>query len=45
MPNVMADQADTYRCLVVNEFGQALVTVVLNVIEGKNHLTNAEYIE
>uniref|UniRef100_A0A3P8WG85 Immunoglobulin-like and fibronectin type III domain-containing protein 1 n=1 Tax=Cynoglossus semilaevis TaxID=244447 RepID=A0A3P8WG85_CYNSE len=33
MPNVMADQADTYRCLVVNEFGQALVTVVLNVIE------------
>ncbi|KAM9813446.1 immunoglobulin-like and fibronectin type III domain-containing protein 1 [Neosynchiropus ocellatus] len=33
MPNVMPDQADTYKCFAVNEFGQAMVTVVLNVIE------------
>ncbi|XP_036957612.1 immunoglobulin-like and fibronectin type III domain-containing protein 1 isoform X2 [Acanthopagrus latus] len=33
MPNVQPDQADTYKCFAVNEFGQAVVTVVLNVIE------------
>ncbi|XP_010774280.1 immunoglobulin-like and fibronectin type III domain-containing protein 1 isoform X2 [Notothenia coriiceps] len=33
MPNVMPDQADTYKCFAKNEFGQAVVTVVLNVIE------------
>ncbi|XP_029989165.1 immunoglobulin-like and fibronectin type III domain-containing protein 1 isoform X1 [Sphaeramia orbicularis] len=33
MPNVKPDQADTYKCFAVNEFGQAVVTVVLNVIE------------
>uniref|UniRef100_A0A3Q1JN37 Ig-like domain-containing protein n=1 Tax=Anabas testudineus TaxID=64144 RepID=A0A3Q1JN37_ANATE len=33
MPDVMPDQADTYKCLVTNEYGQAMVTVVLNVIE------------
>ncbi|XP_059184837.1 immunoglobulin-like and fibronectin type III domain-containing protein 1 [Centropristis striata] len=33
MPNVMPDQADTYKCFAINEFGQAVVTVVLNVIE------------
>ncbi|CAJ1050234.1 immunoglobulin-like and fibronectin type III domain-containing protein 1 isoform X2 [Xyrichtys novacula] len=33
MPNVMPDQADTYKCFATNEFGQAMVTVVLNVIE------------
>ncbi|XP_074524983.1 immunoglobulin-like and fibronectin type III domain-containing protein 1 [Halichoeres trimaculatus] len=33
MPNVMPDQADTYKCFATNEFGQATVTVVLNVIE------------
>ncbi|XP_070850094.1 immunoglobulin-like and fibronectin type III domain-containing protein 1 [Chaetodon trifascialis] len=33
MPNVMAEQADTYKCFAVNEYGQAMVTVVLNVIE------------
>ncbi|KAK1900777.1 Immunoglobulin-like and fibronectin type III domain containing protein 1 [Dissostichus eleginoides] len=32
MPNVMPDQADTYKCFAKNEFGQAVVTVVLNVI-------------
>lgn len=36
MPNVMPDQADTYKCFAVNEYGQAVVTVVLNVIEGEN---------
>ncbi|KAM8867025.1 immunoglobulin-like and fibronectin type III domain-containing protein 1 [Synchiropus picturatus] len=35
MPNVMPDQADTYKCFAVNEFGQAMVTVLLNVIEGQ----------
>ncbi|XP_056885621.1 immunoglobulin-like and fibronectin type III domain-containing protein 1 [Takifugu flavidus] len=33
MPNVMPDQADTYKCFATNEYGQAMVTVVLNVIE------------
>ncbi|XP_034563149.1 immunoglobulin-like and fibronectin type III domain-containing protein 1 [Notolabrus celidotus] len=33
MPNVMPDQADTYKCFAINEFGQAVVTVILNVIE------------
>ncbi|XP_037634083.1 immunoglobulin-like and fibronectin type III domain-containing protein 1 isoform X3 [Sebastes umbrosus] len=32
MPHVMPDQADTYKCFATNEFGQAVVTVVLNVI-------------
>lgn len=31
----MPDQADTYKCFATNEFGQATVTVVLNVIEGE----------
>lgn len=38
MPNVMPDQADTYKCFATNEYGQAMVTVVLNVIEGKDYL-------
>ncbi|CAK6972948.1 LOW QUALITY PROTEIN: immunoglobulin-like and fibronectin type III domain-containing protein 1 [Scomber scombrus] len=33
MPNVKPDQADTYKCFATNEFGQAMVTVVLNIIE------------
>ncbi|KAM4583488.1 immunoglobulin-like and fibronectin type III domain-containing protein 1 [Fundulus diaphanus] len=33
MPNVCADQADTYKCYARNQFGKALVTVTLNVIE------------
>ncbi|XP_055365280.1 immunoglobulin-like and fibronectin type III domain-containing protein 1 [Betta splendens] len=33
MPNVRPDQADTYKCFATNEYGQAMVTVVLNVIE------------
>ncbi|KAM9760031.1 immunoglobulin-like and fibronectin type III domain-containing protein 1 isoform 2-T2 [Menidia menidia] len=33
MPNVKPDQADTYKCFATNEYGQAMVTVVLNVIE------------
>lgn len=38
MPNVAPDQADTYKCFATNEYGQAMVTVVLNVIEGKDCL-------
>ncbi|XP_076125295.1 immunoglobulin-like and fibronectin type III domain-containing protein 1 [Alosa pseudoharengus] len=33
MPNVSSDQADTYKCYAKNEFGKAIVTVMLNVIE------------
>lgn len=33
MPNVSPDQADTYKCFATNEFGKAMVTVMLNVIE------------
>ena len=35
MPNVGADQADTYKCYAVNEFGKAVVTATLNIIEGE----------
>lgn len=35
MPKVAVDQADTYKCLAENEFGRAIVTATLNVIEGK----------
>jgi len=38
MPNVKPEQADTYKCFATNEYGQAVVTVVLNVIEGKGSL-------
>lgn len=34
MPDVCVDQADTYKCYARNEYGKALVTVTLNVIEG-----------
>uniref|UniRef100_A0A673GZ56 Ig-like domain-containing protein n=1 Tax=Sinocyclocheilus rhinocerous TaxID=307959 RepID=A0A673GZ56_9TELE len=34
MPNISPDQADTYKCFAINEFGKAMVTVMLNVIEG-----------
>uniref|UniRef100_A0AAY4BQ66 Ig-like domain-containing protein n=1 Tax=Denticeps clupeoides TaxID=299321 RepID=A0AAY4BQ66_9TELE len=34
MANVSPDQADTYKCYAKNEFGKAVVTVMLNVIEG-----------
>ncbi|XP_026111558.1 immunoglobulin-like and fibronectin type III domain-containing protein 1 [Carassius auratus] len=33
MPNVGVDQADTYKCYANNEYGRAMVTVTLNVIE------------
>ncbi|XP_037535708.1 immunoglobulin-like and fibronectin type III domain-containing protein 1 [Nematolebias whitei] len=33
MPNVCVDQADTYKCYARNEYGKAVVTVTLNVIE------------
>uniref|UniRef100_A0A8B9HL65 Immunoglobulin like and fibronectin type III domain containing 1, tandem duplicate 3 n=1 Tax=Astyanax mexicanus TaxID=7994 RepID=A0A8B9HL65_ASTMX len=33
MPNVSVDQADTYKCFAENEFGRAVVTATLNVIE------------
>ncbi|XP_058635174.1 immunoglobulin-like and fibronectin type III domain-containing protein 1 [Onychostoma macrolepis] len=33
MPNVSPDQADTYKCFATNEFGKAMVIVMLNVIK------------
>ncbi|XP_026775619.3 immunoglobulin-like and fibronectin type III domain-containing protein 1.1 isoform X3 [Pangasianodon hypophthalmus] len=33
MPKVSGEQADTYKCYAVNEYGKAVCTVVLNVIE------------
>lgn len=44
MPNVMPDQADTYKCFAINEYGQAVVTVVLNVIEGEQSIKDVDYI-
>lgn len=38
MPNVAVDQAGTYKCVAENEFGRAIVTATLNVIEGKQSL-------
>ncbi|XP_067093730.1 immunoglobulin-like and fibronectin type III domain-containing protein 1 [Osmerus mordax] len=33
MPNVTAEQADTYKCFATNEYGQAVSTASLNIIE------------
>uniref|UniRef100_A0A8C6LQM2 Immunoglobulin like and fibronectin type III domain containing 1, tandem duplicate 3 n=1 Tax=Nothobranchius furzeri TaxID=105023 RepID=A0A8C6LQM2_NOTFU len=33
MPDVSMDQADTYKCYAKNDFGKAVVTITLNVIE------------
>ncbi|XP_034562794.1 immunoglobulin-like and fibronectin type III domain-containing protein 1 [Notolabrus celidotus] len=33
MPAVTVDQADTYKCLARNDYGKAVVTATLNVIE------------
>lgn len=35
MPDVSADQSDTYKCYARNEYGKAVVTAALNVIEGR----------
>uniref|UniRef100_A0A3Q1JT26 Uncharacterized protein n=1 Tax=Anabas testudineus TaxID=64144 RepID=A0A3Q1JT26_ANATE len=34
--SVTPDQADTYKCLVTNEYGKALCAATLNVIAGKD---------
>lgn len=39
MPKITGDQADTYKCYATNEFGKAVCTVVLNVIEGTSFET------
>ncbi|XP_037390655.1 immunoglobulin-like and fibronectin type III domain-containing protein 1 [Pygocentrus nattereri] len=33
IPNVAVEQADTYKCIAENEYGRAVVTATLNVIE------------
>nr|CBN80727.1 Immunoglobulin-like and fibronectin type III domain-containing protein 1 [Dicentrarchus labrax] len=33
IPDVSVDQADTYKCYAKNEYGKAIVTAALNVIE------------
>uniref|UniRef100_A0A673GY14 Immunoglobulin-like and fibronectin type III domain-containing protein 1 n=1 Tax=Sinocyclocheilus rhinocerous TaxID=307959 RepID=A0A673GY14_9TELE len=38
MANVGVDQADTYKCYANNEYGRAIVTVTLNVIEAQLYL-------
>jgi hypothetical protein len=35
IPNVRAEQADTYKCFAANEYGRAVCTATLNVIEGE----------
>ena len=32
-------EADTYKCFAVNEYGRAICTATLNVIEGKGYIT------
>lgn len=34
IPDVSGDEADTYKCFATNEYGKAIVTATLNVIEG-----------
>lgn len=31
-----SDEADTYKCFAKNEYGKAVVTATLNVIEGQS---------
>lgn len=38
-PKVSPEDADTYKCFATNEYGRAVCTVLLNVIEGKITLT------
>lgn len=38
-PKVSPEDADTYKCFASNEYGRAVCTVLLNVIEGKIMLT------
>ncbi len=37
IPKVSCDEADTYKCYASNEYGKAVCTVVLNIIEGRAH--------
>uniref|UniRef100_A0A671PGB8 Immunoglobulin-like and fibronectin type III domain-containing protein 1 n=1 Tax=Sinocyclocheilus anshuiensis TaxID=1608454 RepID=A0A671PGB8_9TELE len=41
IPKVSSDEADTYKCYASNEYGKAVCTVVLNVIEGRAHILKA----
>uniref|UniRef100_A0A672R8Z4 Immunoglobulin like and fibronectin type III domain containing 1, tandem duplicate 1 n=1 Tax=Sinocyclocheilus grahami TaxID=75366 RepID=A0A672R8Z4_SINGR len=41
IPQVSSDEADTYKCYASNEYGKAVCTVVLNVIEGMAHILKA----
>lgn len=38
-PKVSPEDADIYKCFATNEYGRAVCTVLLNVIEGKITLT------
>uniref|UniRef100_A0AAY4BS72 Immunoglobulin like and fibronectin type III domain containing 1, tandem duplicate 3 n=1 Tax=Denticeps clupeoides TaxID=299321 RepID=A0AAY4BS72_9TELE len=40
MPDVGVDQAGTYKCFAENEYGKAVVTATLNIIEGKRSTTS-----
>uniref|UniRef100_A0A9J8AHD7 Immunoglobulin like and fibronectin type III domain containing 1, tandem duplicate 1 n=1 Tax=Cyprinus carpio carpio TaxID=630221 RepID=A0A9J8AHD7_CYPCA len=41
IPKVSGDEVDTYKCYASNEYGKAVCTVVLNVIEGIRHVSTA----
>lgn len=34
--DVSSEEADTYKCFAKNEYGKAVVTAALNVIEGQS---------
>lgn len=36
IPDVSSEEADTYKCFAKNEYGKAIVTAALNVIEGES---------
>lgn len=44
IPDVSAEEADTYKCFAKNEYGRAVVTASLNVIEGQSLNFTALYL-
>ncbi|KAL2104216.1 hypothetical protein ACEWY4_001084 [Coilia grayii] len=44
IPKVSSEDADTYKCYAHNEYGKAVCTAILNVIEGESLLTSTDYL-
>uniref|UniRef100_A0A3B4DPS6 Immunoglobulin like and fibronectin type III domain containing 1, tandem duplicate 3 n=1 Tax=Pygocentrus nattereri TaxID=42514 RepID=A0A3B4DPS6_PYGNA len=44
IPNVAVEQADTYKCIAENEYGRAVVTATLNVIESEFQKVQSDFL-